>query len=150
MLTAVVETLVSEAAAADADVDCVVSDEISAVAGGDEPPCVVTDDVRPVAGGDDAAFVVSDDVRAVARISDAASVVSDEVRDLAAGAGDGGTSVLVPVSSPPGDDVFRAFADVLCSPLRNRRHVSELCSEPAALLVTAGFTPSALLVSASS
>jgi hypothetical protein len=35
-------------------------------------------------------------------------------------------------------------------PLRNRRHVSELCSEPAALLETAGFAPSALPVSASS
>jgi hypothetical protein len=40
------------------------------------------------------------------------------------------------------------FAVVRRSPLRNRRHLSELCSVAAALGRTAGFAPSALLVSA--
>ena|SRR5438128_10467994 len=103
-----------------------------------------------VAGGTEAGFVVSDEVRAVAGGADAGSAVSDEFRALAAGTDRGCICVLLSVSSVPCDGVFRAFAKVCWSPLRNRRHVSELCSASAALFVTAGFAPNALLVSASS
>lgn len=51
-----------------------------------------------------------------------------------------------------GSVLSRAFvvAMVCRSPVRNRRHVSEPCTESAGLVVTAGFAPNALLVSMSS
>src|SRR5438046_2235411 len=111
-----------------------------AVAGGDEADSVDSDELRPVAGGANVDSTLSE---AVAGGDDTGSVLSAELRALAAGADRGGFSVLVPVvSSARADDVSRAFVDVCLSPLRNRRHVSELCSGAAAVLVTAGFVPS--------
>src|SRR6266403_6383252 len=104
------------------------------------------------AGGADAGFVVSDEVRAVAAVDDAGSLISDEVRALGAGTDRGGVSVpIAGVSLSVGDDLSCAFVDGVCrSRLRNRRHVSELCSGAAVPVVTAGFAPNALLVSTSS
>src|SRR6266513_3013059 len=105
----------------------------------------------PVGGGADAGSVISDEVRAVAAgtLSVAALAKSDDR---------GCVSVPLSVSSAPGDDLFREsvaavsdrrpLVDVRRSPLRNRRHVSELlCLGAAVSLVTAGFAPNALLVS---
>src|SRR5947207_8523022 len=103
------------------------------------------------AGDADAGFVVSDEVRAVAAVDDAGSLISDEVRALGAGADRGCVSVLLSVSSARGEDLSCAFVDGVCrSRLRNRRHVSKLCSGAAVPVVTAGFAPNALLVSTSS
>src|SRR5205823_15085319 len=104
-----------------------------------------------VVGGADAASVISAEVRAVPTGADAASLVSAEVRASAAGADRAGVSVpLADVSFSAGDDVSRAFLDVRRSRLRNWRQVSEFCSVAAVLGPTAGFAPSALLVSTSS
>jgi hypothetical protein len=43
-----------------------------------------------------------------------------------------------------------AFVEFGRSPLRNRRHVSELCAPSFAVVVTAGLAPKALLVCSSS
>src|SRR6476620_8450970 len=118
-------------------------------AGGADAGFVVSDEFRAVAGGADAGSVVSDEARAVAAFDDAGSLISDEVRALGAGADRGGVSVpIAGVSLSVGDDVSCAFVDVRRSRLRNRRHVSELCSV-AVLGPTAGFAPSASLVSTS-
>src|SRR5437867_9029614 len=82
----------------------------------------VSDEVRPVAGGVDTGLVASEPV---AGGPDADSVISDGVRAIAAGADRG----CVSVSSARGEDLSCAFVDgVFRSRLRNRRHVSELCS----------------------
>ena len=108
----------------------------------------VSDEVRPVAGGADTGLVPSEPV---AGGPDADSVISDGVRAVAAGADRGCVSVLLSVSSARGEDLSCAFVDGVCrSRLRNRRHVSELCSGAAVPVVTAGFAPNALLVSTSS
>jgi hypothetical protein len=94
-------------------------------------------------------------------VADAGSPFAEEFAAAAAGADRGGISVLVVgVSLSVGDDLSRAsvaavsdrraLVDVRSSPLRNRRHVSELCCGPAASSTTAGFAPNALLVSSSS
>src|SRR5205823_3344959 len=83
--------------------------------------------------------------------ADAGFAVSDEVRPVAAGADRGCVSVLLSVSSARDEDLSCAFVNGVCrSRLRNRRHVSELCSGAAVPVVTAGFAPNALLVSTSS
>ena len=126
------------------------SEEVATAFCATDTGSVVSDEVRSVAGGADTGLLRSEPAGGGA---DADSVVSRAVRTAAgrtAGADRGCVSVLFSVSAVLGDDVFRASADVLCLPLRNRRHVSELCSVSAALLVTAGFVPNALLVSASS
>ena len=133
MLIPAADELVSETAGGGAEVGCMVSDVVRAVVGCDETACVVSGDECVIAGA-----------------AGAGSVVCDEARTLAAGAEGGSVSLLLSVSSAPCDELFRALADVLWLPLRNRRHVSELCSASAALLVTAVFAPKALLVSASS
>jgi hypothetical protein len=136
-----------------ADTGSVVSDEVRLGASASDTGSAVSGEIRPEAGGADAGSLASDEVCALASGPEADSVVFGVVRAVAgrtAGADRGCVSALFSVSSAPGDDVFRASADVLCPPLRNRRHVSELCSASAALLVTAGFVPNALLVSASS
>ena len=131
------------------------------VASGADAGCVISDEARAAGGGAEAGSVISDEVRAAGGSADAGSVVSDEVRALAAGADRGGVSAPVAdISLSVGDEVSgtsvaavsdrRAFVDVRRSRLRNRRHVSELCSVAAVLGPTAGFAPSALLVSASS
>jgi hypothetical protein len=167
------EELAAVAGAADAR--SVVSDEICPLAVGAETGLVVLDEICPVFGPADAGSVISDEARPVAGGADtglglsepvdggpdADSVISDEFRALACGADRGCVSVLLSVSSAPGDDVFRAsvaavsnrpsLVDVRRSPLRNRRQVSELlCSGAAVSLVTAGFAPNELLVSTSS
>ena len=128
------------------------------LAGGADADSVVSAEVRTVAAGADAASVLSAEVRAVLGSADARPVVSVRVRTLATGVVCCGVSVLVGgVSLSAGDDVSvatlsdcRAFVVFRRSRLRIWRHVSELCSEPAVLGPTAGFAPSALLVSASS
>src|SRR5437763_1467742 len=132
-----------------ADTGLVASDEFRAVAGAADAGSVSSEpvEVRPVAGGADTGSGSSEPVAGGA---DAGSLISDEIRALAAGADRVCVSVVFSVSSAPGDDVFRASADFLCSPLRNRRHVSELCSASAVLGPTAGLAPSASLVSTSS
>ena len=153
-----------EAAAGASDTASVVSNEVRPVAGAPDAASVSSE---PVSGGPEAGSVISDEVRALAAGADTGlvpfepagggpevdSVVSGAVRAVAcrtAGADRGCVSVVFSVSSAPGDDVFRASGDFLCSPLRNRRHVSEFCSASAALGPTAGLAPSASLVSTSS
>ncbi len=134
---------------------------VDAVAGGADAGCVVSDKVRVVAGGADAGSVLSDEVRVVAGGAEVGSVVSAGVRALATVADCGRVSVRVSaVSSLRDDDVSRtsvaavsdrrAVVDLRRSLLRNCRQVSELCSGLAALSLTAGFAPNALLVSSSS
>src|SRR6266487_2277918 len=81
-----------------------------------------------VAGGADAGFVLPEEIGA---------------------ASDGESADCIP-GSVWGEDLSRAFVDVCRSRLRNRRHVSELCSGAAVPVVTAGLAPRALLVSTSS
>ena len=125
-----------------------------AVAGGADAASVVSAGVRAVAGATDAGFGFSEATNAFCggvscsdesgdRVRRAVVVVISVVSVV--------VEVVVPAaSSVRGDDVFRAFVDALRSPLRNRRHVSELCSDAVVLGPTAGFAPSALLVSSSS
>jgi hypothetical protein len=131
------------------------------VAGIDPAGSVVSRDVRAVAGGADTGSVVSRKVRAVAGGADAGSVVSEDVLAVVARADGTRVSVLVPAaSSVLGDDLScasvvavsdrRTLVEVRRSPLRNRRHVWELCSAADVLGPTAGFAPSASDVSVSS
>src|SRR5438034_11327085 len=124
------EEPVSETGAAAADAGFAVSDEVRPVAGGVETGLVPSE---PVTGG-----------------PDADSVIPDELRAVAAGADCGCISVLLSVSSAPGEDLSLAFVNVCSSVLGNRRDVLELRSGAAVILVTAGFAPNALLVSSSS
>ena len=123
-------------------------EEPATVAGGADAAFAVSDEVCPVVGGTDTGLVPSEPVTGG---PDADSVISDEVRAVAAGGADCGCiSVLLSVSSAPGEDLSRAFVNVCSSRLGNRRDVLELRSGAAAFLVTAGFAPNALLVSSSS
>ena len=138
--------------AAGADAGSMISVDVRVLAGGAGADSVIFDDVPAVADGANAGFVIFVDVRVLAAGAGADSVISDEVRAVAAGADCGVVSVsIADVSVSAGDDVSRGLVDVVCrSRLRNRRHVSELCSRLAPLAATAGFAPNASLVSTSS
>jgi hypothetical protein len=135
-----------------ADAGFVISVAVRVLAGGAGADSVISADVRVLLAGADTGSVVSEEVRPVAGGADAGLVIFADVRVLAAGADCGGVSVSVAdVSVSVGDDVSRALVDRVCrSRLRNRRHVSELCSRLAAVVATAGFAPKASLVSTSS
>src|SRR5436190_2639228 len=122
-------------------------EELATVAGGADAGFAVSDEICAVAGGADTGLVPSEPVTGG---PDADSVISDEVRPVAAGADCGCISALLSVSSAPGEDLSLAFVNVCSSVLGNRRDVLELRSGAAVFLVTAGFAPSALLVSSSS
>src|ERR1043166_10329780 len=132
------------------------SEELTTAADAADIGSVVSDELRPVAGGADADLFLSE---ATGAVDDSGSASSEEICALAAGADRGCVSVLLSVSSGPGDDVScanvaavsdRRPLDVRCLPLRNRRHVWELCSASGELGPTAGLAPSASLVSTSS
>src|SRR6266513_3838959 len=107
-------------------------EELATGAGGADADFTVSDEVRPVAGGADTGLVPSEPIGGG---PDADSVISDEVRAVAAGADLGCISVLLSVSSAPGEDLSSAFVDVCRSRLRNCRHVSELGSGAAVPVV---------------
>ena len=100
---------------------------------------VVCDEVRAASGG----CVVSDLVDAVSADADRADV-SVMVRVVSSVRTDEASRASVAFSDR------RALVDDRRSPLRNRRHVSELCSGPPEFLMTAGFALNFLLVSSSS
>src|ERR1043166_6826928 len=132
-----------------ADTRSVVDDKVRSVPGGADTALAP---LEPVAGGADAGSGSSEPLPAGAG-SDSAG--SDAIPAFAGGAGRGRVSVVLSVSSALGDEVFRAsvaavsdrsaLVDFLCCPLRNRRHVSELCSASAALFVIPGFVAQRLL-----
>jgi len=102
-----------------------------------------------VAGGADAGFVLPEEIGAASDGESADCVPGSDVAGVATGLLCAG-STSGSERSVWGEDLSRAFVDVCRSRLRNRRHVSELCSGAAVPVVTAGLAPRALLVSTSS
>src|SRR5215475_11552811 len=100
--------------------------------------------------GEDAGFALPDESGAASDGESAACIAGSDVAGVATGLLCAGSASEY-ARSVRGEDLSRAFVDVVRgSRLRNRRHVSELCSGAAVPVVTTDFASNALLVSTSS